>query len=296
MYNPLLDVFVCVANCGSFNKASEKLFISVPSVMKKVNALENHLDIQLFDRTNQGLKLTSAGKIIYDYAKKCMQESKQIIQKAKETQEIKNHTFCIGSSILNPCHPFMKLWNQISDSFPDYNLHIVPFDDNHEDILSQISLLGKKFDFIVGVCDSKLWLNRCNFLPLGTYPHQIAMSNQNPLSNKKKLKITDLYGQTIMMVKKGDSEAVDKIRDELEKYPQIHIVDTPQFYDMEVFNQCVKNNNLMITISCWKDVHPLLKTIDVNWDHPIPYGLLYASKPDLDVLKLIHELKKSRQK
>ena len=54
--------------------------------------------------------------------------------------------------------------------------------------------------------------------------------------------------------------------------------------------------NVLKTISCWKDVHPLLKTIDVNWDHPIPYGLLYASKPDLDVLKLIHELKKSRQK
>lgn len=30
MYNPQLETFLCVAECGSFNKAAEKLFISPP--------------------------------------------------------------------------------------------------------------------------------------------------------------------------------------------------------------------------------------------------------------------------
>lgn len=46
--------FVTVADCGSFNKAAEELYISPPSVMKQLNALEKHLDLKLLDRTNQG--------------------------------------------------------------------------------------------------------------------------------------------------------------------------------------------------------------------------------------------------
>ena len=40
MYNSYLDTFICVADCGSFNKAAEQLFISPTAVMKQINALE----------------------------------------------------------------------------------------------------------------------------------------------------------------------------------------------------------------------------------------------------------------
>lgn len=53
MFNHLLTVFVCAADCGSFNKAAEKLYLSAPSVMKQVNALEKRLDVKLFHRTNR---------------------------------------------------------------------------------------------------------------------------------------------------------------------------------------------------------------------------------------------------
>ena len=43
MYNPQLETFLCVAECGSFNKAAEKLFISPPAVIKQINLLEVNL-------------------------------------------------------------------------------------------------------------------------------------------------------------------------------------------------------------------------------------------------------------
>ena len=39
-----------------------------------------------------------------------------------------------------------------------------------------------------------------------------------------------------MMAKQGDYGAVDSLRAEILRHPQIKIEDTPQFYDMEVFN------------------------------------------------------------
>ena len=36
MFNPQLATFVCVADCGSFSQAAEKLYLSSTAVMKQL--------------------------------------------------------------------------------------------------------------------------------------------------------------------------------------------------------------------------------------------------------------------
>ena len=290
MLNPNLKTFLCVADCGSFNKAADKLFLSPPSVMKQINALEKHLDLRLFDRTSQGIRLTPAGRVLYRRTKLLEDEANKALAEARRESERAETTFCIGSSILNPCKPFMDLWYRVNQKFPGYKLHIVPFEDDHHGILSEISALGKKFDFLVGVCDSRRWLDRCNFYQLGTYQHCCAVSREHPLAQKERLTIEDLYGQTLMMVKQGDSSVVDGIRREIGEHPQIKVEDTAQFYDMEVFNRCAQTGNVMVTLECWRDVHPSLVTLPVEWDHPIPYGFLYLKEFLEDIVKFLEAI------
>lgn len=287
MFNSQLTTFVCVADCGSFNKAAELLYISPPSVMKQINALEKHLELKLLERTNQGIRLTSAGQVIYRHAKFLFGYSAKAIEEARREAAALETTFCIGSSLLNPCKPFMDLWYQVNQAFPGYKLHIVPFEDDHAGILSEVSALGEKFDFLVGVCDSQTWLERCNFMPLGVYQHCCAVSREHSLAKKERLTIEDLYGQTLMMVRQGDSTTVDRIRAEIRRHPQIHIEDTPQFYDMEVFNRCARTQNVMVTVECWKEVHPGLVTLPVDWDFAIPYGILYPLEPTEDIRQFL---------
>ena len=65
-----------------------------------------------------------------------------------------------------------------------------------------------------------------------SYHHCVAVPREHPLARKEKLTIEDLYGQTLMMVKRGDSSSVDQVRTFVEAHPAITIEDTPQFYDM----------------------------------------------------------------
>lgn len=295
MYNPLLNTFVAVADCGSFTKASETLFISPTAVMKQMNALEKHLELKLIERTPSGIYLTQAGAVIYKEAKFMMEYSQKAISRAKATLYDYETTFCVGTSTLNPAKPFMDLWYLVNQDFPAYKLHLVPFADNHDGILSEIEKLGEKFDFLIGVCDSKKWLSRCNFLPLGRYAKMVAVSREHPLASKTCINIEDLYGETLMMVRKGDSETNDHIRRNLEEnHPEIHIEDTPQFYDLSVFNRCAKTGNVLLTIECWRDVHPGLVSIPVNWDYSIPYGLLYSFDAPKDVLQFVEAVKNIR--
>lgn len=291
MLNPNLTTFLSVADCGSFNKAAEKLYLSPPSIMKQVNALEKHLELKLFDRTSQGVRLTRAGQVLYRHTKVMEDYAAKALEEARRELDQVEATFCIGSSILNPCKPFMDLWYQVNQDFPGYKLHIVPFEDDHQGILAEIGALGEKFDFLVGVCDSKQWMERCSFYPLGVYQHRCAVARDHPLARKKRLTLEDLRGQTLMMVKRGDSQSVDRLRDEVERYSGIRIEDTAQFYDMEVFNRCAQRGNVMVTLDCWREVNPLLVTIPVEWDHPIPYGLLYAKEPPQDVVRFLQRIR-----
>lgn len=288
MYNPLLDTFITVADCGSFTRAADRLFISSTAVMKQMNALEEHLEMKLFNRTPTGIRLTSAGRIIYQDAKFIMDYSRKSIANARAYMLDYDTTFCVGTSLLNPAKPFMDLWYRVNSNFSGYKLHLVPFEDNHEGIVSEIRRLGEKFDFLIGVNDSKTWLSLCNFLPLGTYRKMVAVSREHPLATRKMIHVTDLYGETLMMVPRGDSGVNDFIRNDLERnHPRIHIEDTSQFYDLSVFNRCAETGNVLLTIECWQDVHPGLVTIPVDWDYKIPYGLLYSQDAPEDVLQFV---------
>lgn len=288
MYNSQLAVFVCAADCGSFTKAAEKLYISSTAVMKQINSLEKHLNLKLIERTPRGIYLTPAGEVIYKDARFLFDYSRISIENARQAMNAYDTTFCVGTSLLNPAKPFMDLWYKVSKDFPNYKLHLVPFEDDHEGILSEISQLGEKFDFLLGVCDSRLWLNKCQFLPLGRYKKMCAVSREHPLAQKKCLNITDLYGETLMMVMEGDSQVNDRIRQDLTaNYPAIRIEDTPHFYDISVFNRCAETGNVLLILECWQDVHPGLVSIPVNWDYSSPYGLLYALDPPEDVMAFV---------
>lgn len=69
MYNHQLDAFLKVADMGSFGKAAEAMFISSPAIIQQINLLEGRCGFKLFIRSNHGVKLTPAGKSLYEDAK-----------------------------------------------------------------------------------------------------------------------------------------------------------------------------------------------------------------------------------
>lgn len=60
---------------------------------------------------------------------------------------------------------------------------------------------------------------------------------------------------------------------------------------MSVFSRCSETHNVLLTIECWKDVHPGLITILVDWDYKIPYALLYSKDALFDMLKFVNNAK-----
>ncbi len=62
-YDLRLMNYICsIAEVGSISRAAGRLNVSQPSLTRQLRDLENRLDTPLFERTGQGVRVTSAGK------------------------------------------------------------------------------------------------------------------------------------------------------------------------------------------------------------------------------------------
>ena len=294
MFSQQIKTFIQVADRGSLSKAAEDMYVTPASVMKQMNALERRLELTLLKRTNQGIELTEAGKYIYDVAKNMIEESEEAVLKAKSIRQRELKTIRVGSSFLNPSKVLTDLRNQISDFSTEYRIKIVPYSDDHEQILSVVASLGKTMDFMVGVFGSQQMLSISEFYELGRYQLCVAVSRNHRLASKERLSLNDLHGEHLIVVKSGDALYLDDLREMLKMtHPQIIFEDAHYFYDIETFNTCEATGSLLLTLDAWSNIHPSLVTLPVEWDFTVPYGLLYSPNISGEAAEFLNIIKNS---
>ncbi len=296
MYNPQLETFLRVADAGSFNKATEESFITPTAVIKQINLLEASLDVQLFERTHRGIVLTKAGKSLYQDAKYVIQYSKEAVIRAQNAMQENTDVIRIGTSPMTPVQFLMQLWPKIQENCPGMKFQIVPFENTPENARNILGNLGQNIDVVGGIFDeTMLRLRGCAGLELFYTPLCCAVSVYHPLAEKNILRMEDLYGQNLMLMRRNWSMYVDRLRDDIwQNHPQINIIDF-DFYDVNVFNRCENGNDILMAVSVWENVHPLLKIIPVEWKHSIPYGLLHSQQPSDTVKRFLEATKKATE-
>lgn len=294
MYNPQLETFLRVADAGSFNKAAEEMYITPTAVIKQINLLEGSLDVKLFERTHRGLTLTKAGKSLYQDAKYIIRYCEESVVRAKNAMQSDSSVIRIGTSPMTPAQLLIPLWSKIQVYCPNLKFELIPFENTPENAREILGNLGKNIDVVGGIFDeAMLDLRNCAGLELSREPFCCAVSIHHRLAAKDKITIEDLYGENLLLMKRNWSSYVDRLRDEIWKnHSQINIIDF-DFYNMSIFNQCENSNDVLLAISGWANVHPLLKVIPVDWEHCIPYGLLHSPKPSAMVKEFLMAAKKA---
>ena len=69
-----LKYAVEVAETGSINKASEKLYVSQPNLSRAIKELEASLGVTIFDRSAKGMVLTPDGEVFVRYARSILRQ------------------------------------------------------------------------------------------------------------------------------------------------------------------------------------------------------------------------------
>lgn len=289
MYNKQLKVFIDAAELGSFSKAAQKNYISSTALIQQISLLEENLSIKLFNRTSRGVRLTEAGLSLYEDAKKIISFSNDAVSKAYTISKKMIDTVRIGTSFLTKIRYLNELITKIKNKNPELEIIFISQQLPNTKKFIPLSELGNLYDMFEGIYVSEYYRNKCNFLELKKIPIYPAISKKHKLFKKKKIYFDDLKGEKIVLVKRGISEEFDLLRNSIEKYNDIEIIDV-SFYDINVFLNSELNNYILFTPVIWADLHPNLKIHNFEREYFISYGIIFKYNLSLAASKFIATL------
>jgi DNA-binding transcriptional LysR family regulator len=82
-----LRYFVCVAEEKNIGRAALRLHISQPPLTRQIQQLEEQLGVQLFRRTNRGVELTDAGRVLYDDARDILGMTERAMERSSKAAQ-----------------------------------------------------------------------------------------------------------------------------------------------------------------------------------------------------------------
>lgn len=287
MFDGRFETFIKVAECGSFTKAAEELYITPTAVMKQINALEKQLGAILFDRTNHGLRLTKAGESFLQDARYILEYFERAERKAREIHDGENRrSIRIGTSVMTPAKFILDVWAQIQSRMPTLKIELIPFENNPMNSVEILRNLGQHIDVVAGLYDDA-FLRERRCLAAHMYDKKIllAVPVSHALSAESLIKIEKLKNRKVLFIRRGWNTYIDGLRNKFEAKG----VKTEDFemFNISAYNRAVTENIPIITVEGWEDVHPLLKLIPADWEDSIPFGVFYSPTPTKLVKKFI---------
>ncbi|MFF8730928.1 LysR substrate-binding domain-containing protein [Streptomyces sp. NPDC015171] len=91
-----LSGFVAVAEEGHFGRAAARLNMTQPPLSRRIQALEQRIGVQLFDRSQRGVRLTAAGHSLLADARRILQLSERSVHSARRAMAGETGTITFG--------------------------------------------------------------------------------------------------------------------------------------------------------------------------------------------------------
>lgn len=73
-----IEIFLNAAETLNFSETAKRLHMTQPSVSHHIKAMEEEMGVVLFTRTNTGLRLTEAGRLLLPWARRLVREANNI--------------------------------------------------------------------------------------------------------------------------------------------------------------------------------------------------------------------------
>ncbi|WP_431801387.1 LysR family transcriptional regulator [Halobacillus andaensis] len=197
------EVFNKVVQLRNITKASEELSMTQSGVSHAIKSLEEELEFPLLIRNRLGLQLTREGERVYEYTLRIMQTHNSLLQEVHTLKGLETGTVKVGSFASVTTQWMPTILNSFAEKYPGITIEI--YEDDYESLEKAVSTGELDCCFTTDSTNKNI-----NFVPLVKDKLFCIVSNKNPLSKKKVMKISELEKQPLIKPKKGwDNEVAD---------------------------------------------------------------------------------------
>jgi DNA-binding transcriptional LysR family regulator len=183
-----LRYFVAVAEEEHYGRASRRLRIAQPALSRQIQDLEEEVGFKLFERLPRGVKLSAAGKLFLEDARRILQEVSGAAARAARVARGLSGTLRVGFTENASWHGVVPdSFRRFREQHPDAELQLQP---------------SASLEQLEAIRSGRLDAGFVNFMPkadpdleqlLVAIQHvELAAPKKHPLTKTKKLRLLDL--------------------------------------------------------------------------------------------------------
>ena len=189
-----LKYVIAIANSKSFREAASRLFVSQPALSSTIRELEEEIGIQLFERTNKGIRLTEPGKEFLVYAKEAVSQYELIEDRYLDKDLEKKHFSVSMQHYVFAVHAFIEVMKEFDEGKYTFAVH----ETRTDEVLNNVRSLDSEVGVISYSRTSEKVMKKLfrdfqlEFFPLITRETFVYVWKDHPLSKKKELSLKEL--------------------------------------------------------------------------------------------------------
>ena len=221
-----LKYTITIANQGSFNKASEVLYISQPSLTESIKELEKELNITIFYRSGKGVTLTNEGVEFLAYARELYGQFENVLERYGENESRKkifsvstqHYTFAVKS--------FVELVKKLDTSEFEFAIREEQTQKIIDDVINMNSEIGILYlsSFNMPVIGKLLRQNHLEFHELISCEAYVYLWKGHPLADNERISFDELKDYPCLSFEQGGNGSMYFAEEILASYPYPRII------------------------------------------------------------------------
>jgi len=192
-----LKVFYTVAQRLSFTRAATELYITQPAVTRHIKELEQQLNAQLFVRNGNSIVLTTAGKILVQYAEKIFQTYTDLETELAQLNNLESGTLHIGASTTVAQTILPRILALFKKTYPAVNFTFI---QGNTDMITQM-VLAEKVD--IAIVEGAAHYPQIAYAPFAKDEIVLVTRANNQLSKKAEITPKQLLNIPLILREAG---------------------------------------------------------------------------------------------
>lgn len=213
-----MEYFQMVCRLNNLTRAAERLHVAQPAVSVAIQKLEDELGVQLFDRSQKQLVLTTEGKVFLERVEDILQRTQDAVLEMHEYRELRKGGIKLGVPPMIGAYIFPHIFAGFKQVYPALNLSVV------EDGSLAIRDRLEKEELDLGIVITSDLSPRLEMRPITQGEVLLCLSPLHHLANAAAVSIADLRDEPFILLKE-DTYHRKLVLDECKKHGfEPHIV------------------------------------------------------------------------
>ena len=226
-----LRLFAAVVDQGGFTKAAAVLNLSQPAISKSLKELEDGLQLSLIDRSARSIRLTDAGRLLYERARELFGVERTAERELRELRGLKRGILRVGASTTIATYFLPPVLGRFHLRHPA--VRIAASSANTRTILRR--LLESKID--LALVEGPVSHPNVDVLPWRDDELAVIAPPDHPLVRRGNVRATDLVAQRFLVRERGSGTR--EVTEAALARHGVRLTNTVRFGGTEVMKQAV---------------------------------------------------------